>query len=333
MDYDPIADIRKLGYTFGEARFLSLVGAYGGYFLRRQFTRYLGRSPGSVDQSLVEKGLGFGHLRPLDYGSRRRVYQLTSTAIDYLLGHPLPRSKRTKGDREIKSRLLVFDYVLDHVGTRFLASSVDKVDYFSDDLNIALDCLPRRPRIEPGRTEAAFYFDDLSPIALLEGFQAGPPLVSVVFVDGGNQTDAGFRFFLARYRPLLERLERFEVVYVSDSKRNFAPAAALFHQAFPPGRSPLVAKGASHFADSMRARLAGEDDPQAPDARGRELLEPGGDLTASARQENIDAAWKRGERGNEIPSGESSEERPGSIRGYLMRASYPPCVAKLRKAR
>jgi hypothetical protein len=281
MDYDPIADIRKLGYTLREARFLSLVGTYGRYFLRRQFSRYLGRSPGGVAQSLVEKGVGFGHIRPLDYGSRSRVYQLTSTAIDYLLGHRLPRSKQTRGDLEIKSRLLVFDYVLDHPGTRFLASSVDKLDYFSEGLNIAPDSIPRRPRIAPGRTEAAFYFDELSPIALLPGVAGGPPLVSVIFVDGGNQTDAAFRSFLARYRPLLGRLERFEVVYVSDSRRNFAPAAALFHQTFPPGPSPRFVTG---------------------------------------------------ERDNEIPPGESSEPRPGSIRGYLMQANYPPCIAKLRKA-
>ena len=333
MDYDPVPDIRKLGYTMREARFLSLVGTYGGYFLRRQFIRYVRRTHGGVDQSLVEKGQRWGHLRALDYGGRRQVFQLTSTAICYLLGRRLPFARRPKGDLEIKSRLLVLDYIVDHVETRFLASSDDKLDYFSEVLNIACDFLPRRPRIEPGCKDAAVYFDELSPIALLPGVAPAPLLVSIVFVDGGNQTDLAFRSFLARYQPLCERLDRFEVVYVSDSRRNFAPAAALFHHAFRGVSRPLFAQGASHFLDYLRVRSSEEDDPQSLDPKQRELLGEGKELYASARHEQIYAAWKQGKTtfAGILATG-SSEACPGSIRGYLMQASYPSCLPRLGRA-
>src|SRR5690606_22987602 len=76
-----IDTIRSLGYTPREAYFLELVAVHSGYFLRRQYSEFLGRKRGGTAAALIRKALQKGHVcaerscdRTLLYHLRRRAF-------------------------------------------------------------------------------------------------------------------------------------------------------------------------------------------------------------------------------------------------------------------
>ena len=144
MDYDPIPDIQKLGYTFREASFLYLVGIHSGYFLRRQFNRNIQRELGALSQQFLEKADGLGHVRTLEYRQKRHVFHLTSKPIYYLLSDEIPPYQRLQRDQRIKMQLMILDYVLDHPDTRFLPKPSDKLRFFGDTLRLSRELLPQK---------------------------------------------------------------------------------------------------------------------------------------------------------------------------------------------
>ena len=54
-DYDPIPVLQSVGYTEREATFLYLVALYSGYFLRRQYDRFIRRGRGAIAEQLLRR--------------------------------------------------------------------------------------------------------------------------------------------------------------------------------------------------------------------------------------------------------------------------------------
>jgi hypothetical protein len=69
-DFDPIAVVREFGYSELEARFLCVVAQYSGYFTRRQFLAFTGKTKGWAVHNFTEKLLARGHatVTPLGHG-------------------------------------------------------------------------------------------------------------------------------------------------------------------------------------------------------------------------------------------------------------------------
>src|SRR5690242_10735025 len=127
----PIQDLIRLRYTDREASFLYLVGRFSGYFLGRQYASFLKRQPGGLVYQLMHKAKARAHIEVLDYGQHCYVYHLKAKLIYRLLECEDSQARRPKGDDEIKTRLMILDYVLDHLDLEFLALNSEKIEYFA----------------------------------------------------------------------------------------------------------------------------------------------------------------------------------------------------------
>jgi hypothetical protein len=56
-----IENLRSLGYTEDEARFLYLVSTHSGYFSTRQYLQFTGAKSGEKSVAFTQKVLGKGH--------------------------------------------------------------------------------------------------------------------------------------------------------------------------------------------------------------------------------------------------------------------------------
>ena len=239
--YDPIPDIVHLGYTQREAAFIYLAGASSGYFLARQYARFLQRKPGALIQQFLRKAIARGDVEPLDYRQRRVVYHLKSRTIYRLLGDEESQNRRAKGDQQMKTKLMVLDYVLDHLGRQFACSPADKRSLVADfvkvpeaaDLNAAADRFP-----------------------LYASADAGDPSdLSFTYFDHGTATIKPFAHHLCSNRALFDVLGRFELVYVAQSPRNHIAAEHAFCRLFPATEitSALLPLGREHIVRYFEA--------------------------------------------------------------------------------
>ena len=114
--YDAIDTISHLGYSEREATFLYTVGAYSGYFLRRQFNAFVQRERGAIATHFLRKAKRFGHVREIQCEPGRSLYQLYSRPLYRVLGGSDSQNRRAKSTREIRRRLILLDYVLRHLG-------------------------------------------------------------------------------------------------------------------------------------------------------------------------------------------------------------------------
>jgi hypothetical protein len=142
MSRDPIPFIEELGYTLREAAFLYAVGMHSGYFLRRQFSAYIGRVKGAISQHFLSKAERRGHVRAIDYGQNRKVFHLHWKPIYRLLGDEDSQNRRIKGDLQIKSRLMILDYVLRDTEEHFLETEQSKVEFFTKSCRLSAEVLP-----------------------------------------------------------------------------------------------------------------------------------------------------------------------------------------------
>jgi hypothetical protein len=161
MNPDAVTFIGELGYTPREAAFLYAVGMHSGYFLRRQFDAYIGRVKGAISQHFLTKAERRGHVRAIDYGQNRKVFHLHWKPIYRLLGDEDSQNRRIKGDLQIKSRLMILDYVLRDTREHFLETEQSKVEFFTKSCRLSADVLPAGgPK---GR-----HFPDRFPISTLQ---------------------------------------------------------------------------------------------------------------------------------------------------------------------
>ncbi len=68
--------LERYGYSEQESAFLALAASQGGYFLRRQFAQFLGRSIGGTTAQLVDKAVTNGHIRAIVFANNTIVYHL-----------------------------------------------------------------------------------------------------------------------------------------------------------------------------------------------------------------------------------------------------------------
>ncbi|HMH15312.1 MAG TPA: hypothetical protein VK578_19590 [Edaphobacter sp.] len=283
--YDPIPMLENAGYTEQEAAFLYLVAVHSGYFLRRQFSRFVQRDRGGLADKFIQKALRLDHLQVIECGQARHVYHLTSRPMYQTILRGDSQHRRFKGFAYMQSRLLILDFVLDNLSDAILENEAGKVDFFTARCGVRSELLPR------GWAGRAVLFPDGYPI-----FVSPDGVPRFTFFEDGSVTLTRFERYLDQYRPLLSALRAFELVYLSDVEKSFPFActafAAHFTETQVAGVSEQTPLGVEHFLAYLRAREMHEARSWPATGRDLEVLEEGEPIYITLEHQALYAAWK-----------------------------------------
>src|SRR5215510_8095704 len=245
--------LQNYGYTHRQATFLSTVALHSGYFLRRQYHKFLGQKPGASAQRLIQRGLATCHIRIHGSANRTLIYHLGARSVYRALADDDNPNQRWRQPYSVKTKLMGLDFVLAHPQYRYLATEDEKLDFFCSTLGLERDCLfardyrSRHPE-GPKRTR---YFVDRFPIFVTSAATDLRPLVSFCYVDGAQARPSGFETYLEHYRAVFSSLPAFEVVYVAIDPQIFPKAERAFAQYIRTSlhhpEDPLLARLREHF--------------------------------------------------------------------------------------
>lgn len=222
--------LERFGYSSREAAFLCLAALHGGYFLRRQYGRFLDRALGGNVASLIEKAVRHEHVQATTFAGQTQVYHLCARPVYAALGQKDNRNRRLRCARVIRAKLMGLDFVLANQEHVFLATEIEKTHYFTRILGIESDTLPSKRYVSQGRATTRFFVEKY-PIFVSgnvpDGAQAA---VSFCYVDEGAASVAGFATFLQQYTPLLAQIPDVHVVYVGSRNDQARSARTAFER-------------------------------------------------------------------------------------------------------
>lgn len=283
--YDPIPMLENAGYTEQEAAFLYLVAVHSGYFLRRQFSRFVQRDRGGLADKFIQKALHLDHLQVIKCGQARHVYHLTSRPVYQAILRGDSQHRRFKGFGYMQSRLLILDFVLDNLSDTILEDESAKVDFFTVRCGVRAELLPR------GWAGRAVLFPDGYPT-----FASPDGIPRFTFFEDGSVTLTRFERYLDQYRPLLSALRAFELVYLSDVEKSFPFARAAFAAHFTEtqvaGVSEQTPLGVEHFLQYLRACEMHEAQNRPVTLRDLAVLREGEPIYTTLEHQALYAAWK-----------------------------------------
>jgi len=118
--------LEAFGYTTRQAQFLALVAVNGGYFLRRQFGAFTGRTHGLATVRFLDGAVTRGDIRSLPYGRQGRVFHLCARPLYAALGQEHNRNRREAEWDAVVRKLMTLDFVLAHPTVRFWATEAEK---------------------------------------------------------------------------------------------------------------------------------------------------------------------------------------------------------------
>ena len=317
LNYDPVPVLESVGYTEREAAFLYLVALHSGYFLRRQYGRFIQRERGAIAEQLLRKSLALGHLQRIACGQTRFVYHLTSREMYSAVGLPASQHRRLKGDAQIKCRLMVLDFVLDHLGNRLLDSVETKLSFFTQTLDLSEALLPHSSGGGMAR------FPEEFPIVIGE-----QQSLRFTFIDEGALSTSGFESFLSRYRAFFTTLSGFDLLYLADSDHNFGRAAKVFAAMYPETRAlgvtSMTPRGVDHFLGYLHAYENNETQKRPITLRDLSILREGEHLYTTLEHQALCAAWKIGSTNAERIRQRFQQQGPqAKFMAILMPYSYP----------
>lgn len=286
-DYDPIPLLENSGYTAQEAAFLYLVAVHSGYFLRRQFCRFIQRDRGKLADRFIQKALHLNHLKVIECGQARHVYHLTSRPAYSAILRSDSQHRRFKGYSYMQSRLLILDFVLDNVADTILENEAAKIEFFSARCGVRAELLPR------GWVGRSILFPDGSPVFVA---QDGSPRFT--FLEDGSVTLTRFERYLDQYRPLFSALKAFELIYLSDTDKSFPFARTAFSAHFSEtqvaGASEQTPLGVEHFLEFLEAKARYSNSGIPTTLRDLEVLREGEHIYTTLEHQALYAAWKIG---------------------------------------
>lgn len=220
-----IENLRGIGYTEDEARFLYLVATHSGYFTMRQFLTFTGAKSGDRSMAFTQKVLGKSHAMARVLLRNGRFYHLFSRIIYRAIRRENLRNRREHGLEHVRSRLMILDFVLAHLDYSYLETEQEKLRFFLDRLSIPKQCLPTKRytgAINKHSTER--YFVDKFPIF----FRSDSPVVHFTFIDPGWDSVRAFENHLFAYSSLFNALQDVCLIYVATYTRHFEPARKTF---------------------------------------------------------------------------------------------------------
>ena len=220
-----IENLRGLGYTEDEARFLYLVAMHSGYFTTRQFLAFTGTRSGDRSMAFTQKVLGHSHATARLLLRNGRVYHLFSRIVYRALGRENLRNRREHAADHIRSRLMILDFVLAHLDYTYLETEQDKIRYFVGQMSIPKQSLPTKRytgAINKHATDR--YFVDKFPIF----FGPHSSVVNFTFIDPGWDSLKTLDNHLFAYMGLFGALREVHLTYVATRPTRFKAAQEMF---------------------------------------------------------------------------------------------------------
>jgi hypothetical protein len=245
--------LEAFGYTPRQAQFLALVAVHGGYFLRRQFVAFIGRTHGLATVRFLDGAVTRGDIRSLPYGRQGRVFHLCARPLYAALGQEHNRNRRDAEWDAVVRKLMTLDFVLAHPKVRFWATEVEKAALL-EELSVRQALWPSRgyapKRAGSGLTTR--YFVDKMPWLR----ETNDPRLWIAYVDA-EVTLRGFQTFLEQYRGLLGALPS-GVIYASPAPWS-GPAQRVFDRVIVGGE--VQCHDAAVFLEfcQLRARIEAND--------------------------------------------------------------------------
>ncbi len=231
-----IRAIAGMGYLPREAEFLCLAALHSGYFLRRQYRRFLDIESGKREQSLIDKLVDRGHARRTRLGSRTQLIHLCSHPFYRRIGQPENRHRRRRSMPSVRIKLMGLDFVLDRLvgndrekdSLRFLPTEEAKLDFFRGELGIDRSLLPRKvyPSAKGGSSTTRYFVDKL-PI-----FRSGSGAVSFVYIDADSVSCSGFETYLRRHFDLIRALASVRIFFATAEPQKVRWAQRRFRSLF-----------------------------------------------------------------------------------------------------
>src|SRR5215470_1390745 len=132
-----IENLRSLGYTEDEARFLYIVATHSSYFSTRQYLQFTGAKSGEKSMALTQKLRGNGHATAKMLLRNGRLYHLKSRLIYRAIGRQNLRNRREHSVEYMRTKLAILDFVLAHLDYSYLETEAAKVDYFCRERGIS----------------------------------------------------------------------------------------------------------------------------------------------------------------------------------------------------
>jgi len=223
-----IENLRSLGYTQDEARFLYLVAMHSGYFSARQYLTFTGAKSGERSMVFTQKVLGKGHATARLLLRNGRVYHLFSRLVYRAIGREHLRNRREHSVEHMRTKLAILDFVLAHLDYRYLETEDEKVAYFCRELGIPRFHLPVKHYAGAIRERTTDrYFVDKFPMFFAPE-SSSPPVVTFSFVDPGLLSLASFDRHLFAYGSLFSALPQVQFVYIATRSTHFEAAQELF---------------------------------------------------------------------------------------------------------
>jgi len=235
MDFrkSSIENLRSLGYTQDEAKFLYLVATHSGYFSARQYLTFTDTKSGDKSMAFTQKVLGKGHATARMLLRNGRVYHLYSRLVYRAIGREHLRNRREHSVEHMRTKLAILDFVLGHLDYRYLETEDDKVAYFCRDLGIARFVLPVKHYAGAIRERTtARHFVDKFPM-FFSPESSLPPVVTFSFVDPGLLSLASFDTHLFAYSSLFSAVPHVQFVYIATRPTHFEAARELFEVTAP----------------------------------------------------------------------------------------------------
>ncbi len=284
LDYDPIPVLQSVGYTEREAVFLYTVALHSGYFLRRQYIRFIRRGRGALAEQFLRRAGTLGHIQSIACGQARVVYHLTSVDLYTAVGLAASHHRRLKGDVHIKSRLMVLDFVLDHLDDVVLDTGESKVRYFTQSFGLRESFFPQ--------SRGVAFPDELPVLVDDQG------AIRFTFFDEGVLSPSRFENFLLRYRAVFAALSGFELLYLSDSHQNFEHMSRIFASRFPEakvlGITTMTPRGVDHFLEYLGARENADIQKRSLTLRDLAILHEGESIYTTLEHQALVSAWQIG---------------------------------------
>lgn len=245
--------LEAFGYTTRQAQFLALVAVHGGYFLRRQFVSFTGRTHGLATVRFLDRAVSRGDVRALPYRRQGSVFHVCARPLYAALGQEHNRNRREAEWDAVVRKIMTLDFVLAHPTACFFATETDKSALLQE-LSVRQALWPSRKYVptRPGSNLTTRYFVDKMP--WFRG--TDDARLWIVSVDA-EVTLRGFETFLEQYRGLLGALPS-GVIYVSPAPWS-GPVQRVFNKVVERGDAEVADSAAFRDYCELRARIDAKD--------------------------------------------------------------------------
>jgi hypothetical protein len=228
---EQIAHLTPFGYSPLEARFLYLIITHSGYFTRRQFLSFTGKTKGWAVHHFTEKLLTRGHAKAEKCIRGVYLFRLCCREMYDALDKPNLRIRSVCSEDWIRARLLTLDFVMTHSHYTYLETPAEKLVFFTQKMGLPTKIVPAKTYSGThfvGRD--TLYFSDRCPIFFEPRDPSNPGAIRPVFVycDSYPKALDAFKTHLKRYQDLLYRLPDFRFIYASPHPWKIDRAKAQF---------------------------------------------------------------------------------------------------------